>query len=297
MEEARMELQGKTAIVTGAGGKVGRALAAEFARAGANVVCCGRRRHRLEETVHAIQEEGGRGLVAPTDVSQWSEVQGMVRAALDAFGQIDLLFNNAGSFRSVGPVWEADPQMWWADVKTNLLGSMHCCRAVLPHMIARNCGVLINMDGGGGSLGPNVGGSGYGCSKAAICRFTEGLALELEREGYGVFAFCMMPGFVVSEMTDYLVSTPERLKWQQHVPAMKGSAAEFAPQACARATMKLLQVAGSELNGRVFYVDTDFERIRKHKDRIKTEDLYVLHLTTLDGPLEEWPSGSTRRSE
>lgn len=287
-----MKLTGRTAIVTGAGGSVGRALAVEFARAGANTVCCGRRRQKLEETVRMIESDGGRGLAVSIDVSDWSQVQGMVKTALDTFGQIDLLFNCAGSFKFVGPVWEADPQLWWSDVRTNLLGSMHCCRAVLPHMIGRNSGILINMDGGGGSLGPNVGGSAYGCSKAAICRFTEGLALELERAGYEIFAFCMMPGFVVSEMTEYLTATPERLEWQKHVPAMRGTAAEFPPEACAEATMKLLQLAGRELNGRVFYVDSDFERIRKNKERIKMNDLYVLHLVTLDGALETWPAVS-----
>ena len=62
----------------------------------------------------------------------------------------------------------------------------------------------------------------------------------MEREGYGIYSFCMMPGFVVAEMTDYLVATPERFHFQKHVPAMKGSAAEFPPEACAEATMKLV---------------------------------------------------------
>ena len=284
-----MELAGKTAVVTGAGTSVGRALALEFARAGANAVCCGRRKEKLQETVRLIEENGGSALAVPTDVSDWSEVRSMVDAVLQRFSRIDLLFNNAGSFRFVGPLWEADPEEWWADVRTNLLGSMQCCRAVLPHMIERNSGILINMDGGGGSLGPNIGGSAYGCSKAAICRFTEGLARELEREGHGILAFCMMPGFVRSEMTDSLTATPERLKWQRHVIGMRGSPAEFPADACAKATMELLRIAGPELNGRIFYVDTDFQRIGKNKSVIQQEDLYVLHLMTLDGVLGAWP--------
>jgi NAD(P)-dependent dehydrogenase (short-subunit alcohol dehydrogenase family) len=285
-----MQLAGKTAIITGAGTSVGRALAIEFARAGANAVCCGRRKEQLQATVRMIEANGGCALAVPTDVSEWSQVRRMVDAALERFGQIDLLFNNAGSFQFVGAVWEADPEVWWADVRTNLLGSMQCCRAVLPHMIERNTGILLNMDGGGGSLGPNIGGSAYGCSKAAICRFTEGLARELEREGHHVLVFCMMPGFVRSEMTDYLVATPERLKWQRHVIGMRGSPAEFPADACAKATMELLRIAGPELNGRIFYVDTDFQRIGKNKSVIQNKNLYVLHLMTLDGVLGPWPA-------
>jgi NAD(P)-dependent dehydrogenase (short-subunit alcohol dehydrogenase family) len=284
-----MELRGKTAIVTGAGTGVGQQLAIEFARAGANVVCCGRRAARLQETVRLIEQEGGRGSSLPLDVTKWDQVRRMAETTLEAFGRIDLLFNNAGSFRWVGPVWEADPEVWWGDVETNLLGSMLCCRAVLPHMIEAGSGVIINMDGGGGSLGPNVGGSAYGCSKAALLRFTEGLAIELEREGHRVLAFCMMPGFVQTEMTDYLTETAERKRWQAHVEGLRGSPSDFPPDACAKATMKLLEIASPELNGRIFYVDTDFRRINENKRRIRQEDLYVLHRVTLRGIQRQWP--------
>jgi len=284
-----MDVRDKTAVVTGAGSGVGRELALSFARGGANVVCCGRREHRLAETVVAIENEDGVGLAVPTDVADWNQVLNMVHVACERFGSIDVLFNNAGSFRYVGPVWEADPEVWWRDVTVNLLGSMHCCRAVLPYMIEQNSGIIINMDGGGGSLGPNAGGSAYGCSKAALCRFTEGLAREIEKEGYAILAFCMMPGLVRTEMTEYLVDTPEKMKWQKHVVELRETPSEFPADACAKATMKLLHIASPELNGRIFYVDTDYDRVEKRKDEIREENLYVLHLTTLDGVLEEWP--------
>jgi NAD(P)-dependent dehydrogenase (short-subunit alcohol dehydrogenase family) len=285
-----MDLKGKTAVVTGAGSGVGRELARFFARAGAYVVCCGRRESKLKETVNAIQDAGGVGLAVPTDVADWNQVLKMVKCTRERFGEIDILFNAAGSFRYVGPVWEADPEIWWRDVTVNLLGSMHCCRAVLPHMIERKSGFIINMDGGGGSLGPNIGGSAYGCSKVALCRFTEGLARELEREGHPILVFCMMPGLVRTEMTEYLVDSPEKMKWQGHVIEMRGTSAEFPADACAKATIELLSIASPELNGRIFYVDTDYVRIDKCKEKIRAEDLYVLHLATLDGVLGEWPA-------
>lgn len=284
-----MELEGKTAIVTGAGGGIGRALALEFARAGARVVCSGRTESKVRETRRLIESEGLSGFSIRVDVTDWSQVQGMIDQVLQKFRSIDLLFNNAGSFRWVGPVWEAEPDVWWYDVTVNLRGSMLCCRAVLPHMIKKNQGVIINMDGGGGSNGPNLGGSAYGCSKAALLRFTEGLARELEMEGSSVLVFCMMPGFVHTQMTEYLIASPEREKWQRHVRKLMGSEVELPPEACAKATINLLKIASPELNGRIFYVDTDFKRVAHEKERIKNENLYVMHLLTLDGVLGPWP--------
>jgi NAD(P)-dependent dehydrogenase (short-subunit alcohol dehydrogenase family) len=277
-----MDLNGKTAIVTGAGTGVGQQLAIAFASAGANVVCCGRREQKLHETISKIGKGAGQDISVPLDVTKWADVQKMVEKAHRTFGGIDVLFNNAGSFRFVGPVWDADPVLWWKDVEINLLGSMLCCRAVLPHMIRKGSGIIISMDGGGGSMGPNVGGSAYGCSKAAIVRFMEGLARELEREKYPVLAFVMNPGFVRSEMTEGLVDAPQKRKWQPHVVDLFESHTEVPADACAKATMKLLDIASPELNGRIFYVDTDYEQVRLNKVRIRNENLLVLRRVDLD---------------
>lgn len=284
-----MDLKNKTVIVTGAGGTIGRALAMEFAQSGASVVCVGRTESSLHETVDIIKSKGGTGFVVKADIKKSFEVQNMVKMALERFNQIDLLFNAAGSFKYVGPIWEADPEVWWNDVTINLLGTMLCCRTVLPHMMERNSGVIINMDGGGGSNGPNVGGSAYGCSKAAILRFSEGLARELEEVGSSLLVFCMMPGFVRSRMVEYLVETPEKEKWQKHVRPLMGSDVELPPDDCAKATIKLLNIASAELNGRIFYVDTDYEQVEREKTRIKKENLHVLHLVNLRGLLGPWP--------
>jgi NAD(P)-dependent dehydrogenase (short-subunit alcohol dehydrogenase family) len=274
-----MDLEGKTAIVTGAGSGVGRELAREFARHGARVVCCGRRASRLQDTLSAIEAQGGTGLALPVDVTDWAQVQHLVQATLAQYGQIDLLFNNAGSFQFVGPVWEADPAAWWQDVTVNLYGSMLCCRAVLPHMVERDSGILINMDGGGGSGGPNLGGSAYGCSKAALVRLSEGLARELEKVGSSVWVFCMNPGFVHTEMTEALIATPEKRAWQGHVVELMGSRDEMPPDACAKATMQLLRIAGPELSGRVFYVDTDWAEVERTRAEIRRQGWYVLRRT------------------
>src|SRR5688572_13434219 len=125
-------LRGATAIVTGAGTGIGRELARALAREGANLVCAGRRLEPVEETARLISSAGGRALAVSADVTDRALVSELVRRALEEFGQIDLLFNNAGSFQAVGPAWEADPDVWWQDVTINLRGPVLCSSAVLP---------------------------------------------------------------------------------------------------------------------------------------------------------------------
>ncbi|NQU43789.1 SDR family NAD(P)-dependent oxidoreductase, partial [bacterium] len=115
-----MELQGKTAIVTGAGRGIGRAIAVEFARQGANVVCAARSQAEVIETAALAQKEGVQARAIPTDVTDRDQVENLVSQTLAEFGQIDVLFNNAGRFHAIGAVWEVDPADWWKDVTVNV---------------------------------------------------------------------------------------------------------------------------------------------------------------------------------
>jgi NAD(P)-dependent dehydrogenase (short-subunit alcohol dehydrogenase family) len=273
-----MNLENKTTIVTGAGTSIGREIALAFARGGARVICVGRRRELIEETARQIAQAGGEALAVRTDVTQARDVDELVRATLERFGQIDLLFNNHGSFASVAPVWQADPELWWRDVTINLFGTMLCCRAVLPHMMKRNAGVIINMEGGGGTSGPSVGGSGYGCSKAAVVRLTEGLARELEVASSDVLAFVMDPGFVPTDMTRHIATTEGGNRFQPFVRDWLAEGKGFAPDACAKATLRLLAVANKDLSGRAFGVTTDWDLVARTRSEIAHDNRYVLHL-------------------
>jgi len=252
-----MDIEGKVVIVTGAGSGVGRALALEFGKNGARVVAVARRINRIRETASLIEDEGGTALPVKADITDISQVKDMVACSLDAFKQIDVLFNNAGSFRALGAVWEVDPDLWWNDVTVNLRGTMLCCHVVLPHMLSRDTGIIINMRGG--SKIP--GGTGYSCSKVGVVRFTELLAKELKLQGSSVFAFLMGPGFVLTEMTRMQIETPEGRKW---LPSSKKAVEEGQarpPEDCARAAVRLVQVARRELSGGNFGPDTDFDSL------------------------------------
>ena len=252
-----MDLNGKTVIVTGAGNGVGRALALEFGRNGARVVCAARRRERIRETAAAIEAEGGTALAVKTDVIDVGDVERMVSRTLDAFERIDVIFNSAGSFGALGAVWQSDPDLWWNDVTVNLRGTMLCCRAVLPHMLKRDSGIIINMSGGN----QIPGGTAYSCSKVAVIRFTELLAKELEHDGASVLAFTMGPGFVRTEMTEIQIQSPEGRKWLPSSKDAVEQGRDRPPEDCARATVQLVRVACPELSGGSFGPNTDFDKI------------------------------------
>ena len=266
---------GRTAIVTGAGSGIGQALAMEFARSGMNVVCCGRRIERLKETAEKVVELGGEAFVVRVDVTQKEQIDEMVARTLNHFGQIDVLFNNAGSFQTLGGLWEVDPDSWWHDVEVNLRGSMLCCQAVLPHMMERDEGILINMSGGGAG-GPLAGGTGYGCSKAAILRLTDTLASELKRVGSSVLVFAMDPEFNRTAMTEHLAEIPGAETWLPWIREQLDTGHGKKPEDCARTTVELIRRAIPELSGRAFHAGQNVAAIAEDATRIQEQGLMTL---------------------
>ncbi|MHC4873377.1 MAG: SDR family NAD(P)-dependent oxidoreductase [Planctomycetota bacterium] len=258
-----MDLNGKTMIVTGAGSGVGQAIALEFSRHQANVVVVGRRLERLDETVSLIEKENGAAFAVQADITDISQLDNMTTQVLEKFGAIDVIFNNAGSFSAIGSVWEIDPDLWWKDVTINLRGTMLCCRAVLPHMIERNEGIVINMAGGN----QIPGGTGYSCSKLGVGRLTELLAKELKHKNSSVMTFTMGPGFVHTEMTDVQIKTPEGQEWLPSSKDAVESGKARAPEDCAKAAVRLIKAACPELCGGTYGPDADFDsEIEKRKE-------------------------------
>ncbi len=262
-----MDLNQATVIVTGAGRGIGRALAIGFGRAGANVVCAARSMQQIEETARMVEESGGRAIAVATDIVQQEETLALVRATLDKFGAIDILFNNAGRFAVLGGLWEVDPDDWWLDVTVNLRGTMLMCRAVLPHMMEKKRGIIINMRGGDRIPG----GTGYSCSKVAVSRLTELMAREQEREKTGVLVFGMGPGFVRTEMTEMQITTPIGEKWLPSSREAIAAGRDRSPDDCARTTIELIKLAYPELNGESFSAGQTRDDILARKNRQKNQ--------------------------
>ena len=248
-----MQIRHSHAIITGSGSGIGRAIAIELARCGARIVCAGRRADRLDETVQMIEQDGGSGLAVPTDITDHRQVKRLMKDAMDRFGPIDVLFNNAGSFQSIAPVSELDPSLWWHDVTINLRGAMLCMREVLPNMKQRDQGIIINMNGG-----RPVGGTGYACGKAGLMELTRITALELKMQACHVIVLGAGPGLVRTEMTELQVNTEAGRKWIPSTAECFASGNLCQPQDIAFATVKALQLAKPEHSGKHFDPTSDF---------------------------------------
>jgi meso-butanediol dehydrogenase/(S,S)-butanediol dehydrogenase/diacetyl reductase len=193
-----MELKDAVAIVTGGARGIGRGIALELARAGAHVVVADLPSVQAEPdaTCKALEAEGVQALAVHVDVRDWSQVQAMAKAALDRFGHIDVLVNNAGVI-GVAPVVMMSEEEWDRVLDVNVKGTFLCCKAVAPHMIQRRSGRIVNLSSQAGKRGgPGV--AHYCASKWAVLGFTQSLALELAGSNVTVNAVC--PGEVDSAM-------------------------------------------------------------------------------------------------
>jgi 3-oxoacyl-[acyl-carrier protein] reductase len=187
------ELAGKVALVTGGGRGIGRGIALELTAAGARVAVAARTGEQVEATAAEIG-----GVAIEADVSERADVERMVARAEEELGPLDLLVNNAGIARWEEYAWELEPEDWWHVFEVNVLGVYLCCRTVIPGMISRSAGRIVNVASGAAYL-PGSTSTGYSASKAAVHRFSETLAAQLEPHGIPVFS--ISPGLVRTEMT------------------------------------------------------------------------------------------------
>jgi 3-oxoacyl-[acyl-carrier protein] reductase len=175
-----LRLKDKVALVTGAGQTgYGRSIAITLALEGCNVVAAGIHDESSKMTAEEIQKMGLQAMAVTFDVTKRDEVDGAVRSILDKFGRIDILVNNAGASSRQKQFMEMQQSDWEIDIGVNLIGQMNVAQAVLPSMLARKYGRIINTSGGKGIPGISV----YGAAKAGIEAFTHALAMEVGRSG------------------------------------------------------------------------------------------------------------------
>jgi len=191
-----LDFKGKVALVTGAGSQIGfgKAIALTFARYGSDVVACDIDLDGAKQTASEAEASGCRALAVKTDVSRNAEVNEMVKTVLEHFGKIDILVNVAGVSQTFKPFVESTEEEWDWIIGINIKGVFNCTKAVLPDMISRKKGKIINIGSGeSNNPGPSIGGTVYGVTKHAVNAFTRGLSKEVIRSGINVN--CVIPGF------------------------------------------------------------------------------------------------------
>ncbi|HID55647.1 TPA: SDR family oxidoreductase [Candidatus Poribacteria bacterium] len=185
-------LKGQVALITGGSSGIGEGIAHAFAREGSDLALIARNPIRLERTASKLREQGVKVLTFSTDVRDERRIQEAVRETISVLGGIDILVNSAGTGR-YAPVAEMDLEEWEEVIETNLTGTFICCKAVMPHMMERKRGRIINISSVAGKIGFATG-SAYCASKWGVIGFSRSLAVEAKPYNIRVDVIC--PGTV-----------------------------------------------------------------------------------------------------
>ena len=285
-------LTGKNVLVTGAGRGIGRATAHAFASAGANVVAVARRIDDINAVVSDIANKypSVKAIAIQGDVAKEEDHQRIVQETKNKLGEIDVLINNAGKSR-LGPFeYEQGLKGWWDTIQVNLFGVVGMTYAVLPSMLARTSGIIINVSSASVTLDlpSNV---AYGASKAAVAKFTQGLHSELE--GKGVTLYSVHPGTVQTDIATgegdifgvekAMVEYPNVAQLFQEITSIKKQTPEVGANIMvalvALEDAKLL--AGLYIDGQTDLGEMIAEAKKEGRGRIGKEDLYRLKIAEL----------------
>lgn len=210
-----LQLQDKVALVTGAGSQIGygKAIVMTLAEEGCHIIAADMDYEGAKQTAAEVEKLGRRALAVKVDVRKREEVDFMVDEAIKDFGQIDILVNNAGASTKEEPFMEMTEEDWAFDIGVNLLGQIRVARAVLPHMLARRYGRIINTSGGQGIPGISI----YGAAKGGVVQFTKALAREVG--GQGIFVNAVGPGLAKTGLV--YRAPPEMLEHERNASVLK----------------------------------------------------------------------------
>ena len=243
-----MDSQKRVALVTGASRGIGRAIAIDLAKEGADVIVNYRTRpDAAAEVVKEIEKVGSRAISVRADVANEAEVQSMVNLAMEKMGGIDILVNNAAIHRG-GRVQKLPSEDWDLVIHSVLKGAFNCCRYIVPGMVEKEWGRIINISSDAGLHG-FPGDTAYGAAKAGLIGFTKSLAKEVAKKKITVNV--VIPGFLHTDMTSVLFTTEERLKREiERIPMGRpGKPEEIAE------LVSFLAFKGSYITGAVIQVD------------------------------------------
>ncbi len=244
-------LDGKVAVITGSGGGLGGTAARIFADEGCAVVVNDVNTEAADSVVAQVTAAGGRAAAVSADMRSAAEVAALMDAAVDTFGHVDVLYNNAGIFHARdGSVIETDGDVWDLTMEVNVKGVFHCCKYGIPKLLDSGGGSIVNvssMQAVQGSANPQI---AYTASKGAVLSMTREIAIEFAQRGIRANALC--PGPVQTELLAELLARPEAREHRLvHVPMGRfGEAEEIA-----RAALFLASDDSSYVTGTTFLVD------------------------------------------
>lgn len=271
-------LQGQVAVVTGGGRGIGRAIAQVLASAGAAVAVVSRSAEELCETVHLVQQGGGRASAFPADVTDAEQIHRAIHDIEQSLGPVDVLVNNAGTAKPLAPFAHCDVKEWWRGMEVNMLGPLLCSRFVLPAMISRRKGRIINMSSGAGALAmTNF--SSYVCSKTALVRFAECLALETK--SYGIAVFAIAPGTVKTAMSEYSLNSAEGQKWLPWFKRIFDEGFTVPPERPASLVLELASGRADALSGRFVSIYDDLDQLLQSSAEVEKRNLHALKVERL----------------
>ena len=214
------DFSGKVALVTGGASGIGAAAARHFADAGARVML-GDIQQELGQSV--AKEIGDAASFQPVDVSDLSQVESLTNAAVETFGRLDFVFNNAG-IGSFGETPDIDPEQWRRVIDVDLHSVFYGCRAAIPHLRAGGGGAIVNTASVSG-LGADYGFAAYNAAKGAVVNYTRTLAIDHGKDGIRVNAVC--PGPIATPLASILVDNPEiRAMYEESIPLGRVGEAE-----------------------------------------------------------------------
>ena len=277
-----MKLDGQIAVITGSGRGIGRAIALAYAREGAKLALAARSETELQETVSAVSELGAEAIAVRTDVTSQEDTERLAHRVVERFGRIDVLVNNAGNSGPVGPLHVNDIADWVNTINVNLTGTFLVCRAVIPVMLERSGGKIINLSGAGATNAwSNM--SAYCSSKAAVVRLTEVLAQELD--GKGITVNALGPGSVHTSMWDKMTEQAAQAGadfiYQLGLRVTSGGGASI--DECAELAVWLASSESGELTGRLISASTDdFRGLPLRIAEIMAGDAYTLRRVGLN---------------
>lgn len=254
-------LEGKVAIVTGAGRGIGKGIALALAEAGADIVAAARTEHEINEVAKEIKQLGRRCLAVPTDITKKDEVQRMVEKAVSEFNKIDILVNNAAIVTAVKPLvplphlGDRFPDVmgeeeWNSGFDVDLHGAFLCTRAVGPYLIRQKSGKIINITSSHSIAGFDYN-AAYCASKAAKMRFTQTLAKEWAR--YNINVNAIGPGLTHTSMTDQYIFANEKIR-EKHLSKIPLRRAGT-PRDIGLLAVYLASDASNWMTGQSLYID------------------------------------------